>query len=122
MSPTQHAAAAAVLLVRQHDGIGGVSTDERHSSAGPAPLSLALPRGAQTCSNLSGENHRDLPTQPGMGAAAGTMAPHRVLGGVVTDGMASSECAPAPKHKPNPPPVRRVAHPALLTLIDFIRK
>jgi hypothetical protein len=110
VSPTQHAAAAAVLLVRQHDGIGGVSTDERHSSAGPAPLSLALPRGAQTCSNLSGENHRDLPTQPGVGAAAGTMAPRRILGGVVTDEMASSESAPAPERRESQTLDRRPLH------------
>jgi hypothetical protein len=103
---TQHAAAAAAVPIRHQHGIGQVGTDERNSSAGPAPLSLASPRGAQTSSNLLGD-HQDPPTQPRMGAAAGAMAPHRVLVGVGTDGMASSESAPAPKRKPKPAILRR---------------
>ena len=53
--PTQHAAAAAVLFVRHHHGIGGVTTDERHSSAGPASLSLAFSQRSRTSSNQFGE-------------------------------------------------------------------
>ena len=118
--PTQHAAAAAVFFVRHHHGIGGDSTDAKNSSAGPASLSLALPRHSQTSSNQLGANHRDLPRQPEVGTAAGAMAAHTGLEGVVTDGSASLESAPAPKCKPKLSSLRRVAHPCLRIKRDYL--
>ena len=119
---TQHGAAAAVLFVQHRHGIEGVSTDERHSSSGPATLALTLPRHSQASSNQLGANYRDLPRQPGVGAAAGAMAPHTVLEEFMTDGSASSESMPAPKRKPKPPSLRRVAHPCLRIKRDYLIK
>jgi hypothetical protein len=56
-TPTQHAVRAAVLFVRHHHGIGGVSADERNSSAGPFPLSPVSPRGVQGAASQVWRNH-----------------------------------------------------------------
>jgi hypothetical protein len=56
------AAAAAALSLRRHNVIVGAITDHSHPCAGPAALSLALPRGVRTQNSRSAEITEKTPT------------------------------------------------------------